>query len=132
MSKKKRNHLKKRPLLEFPTPENIRQHLTAGDTQTALDIAKRHAKENPGPEAEDLLAQAYQDRIRDLQKSGAVHDAQRLIEVAQNRFPKRKDSFSTVIQDVFQYPLDPLDIPRVVRLLLRPDPEGRPGSAPAR
>ncbi|MFB3788232.1 MAG: hypothetical protein ACE15F_17880 [bacterium] len=124
MSKKNRIHPKKQSLLEFPTAEKVHQNLADGHTQTALDIAKRYAKEHPGPEAEDLLSRAYQERIRDLQQSGAIHDAQRLIEVAQSRFPKHKDLFPAAIQDVYQFPLDPRDIPRVVQLLLHPDPEG--------
>jgi hypothetical protein len=59
----------------------------------ALKAAKDHAKLCPGPEAEDLLAEAYAARIADLGKAGMLAEADELLRVASARFPDRSSAW---------------------------------------
>ncbi len=78
-----------------PAPKNpsdalaaIREKLAAGRSMSALKEAKQLAKSAPGPEAEALLADAYEARIRELSEQKQHKEAAEVVGVARQRFPE--------------------------------------------
>lgn len=71
----------------------VRERLASGRAMDALKKAKDLAKRHPGPEADDLLAQAYRARIAELAQRGMHAEAQELLAVAAARFPDAADSW---------------------------------------
>jgi hypothetical protein len=69
--------------------EAVRGKLAAGRTTGALQDAKRLAKTDPGPVADELLADAYAARVADLSTAGLAREAAELLGVARARFPER-------------------------------------------
>ena len=68
--------------------------LAAGQTREAVETAKQFLKASPGPEAEALVVEAYEARIRALMASGMYDDAQVLASFVSDRFRAYRDRLS--------------------------------------
>lgn len=99
------------------TPATIQREIERDKSENALDLAKRYMKENPGPEAEALLADAYRLRISKLQQSKLVQDAKNLIETAKNKCPNHKELFDSLQQETYHFPLSRTEVESIARLL---------------
>lgn len=91
----------------------VREAIEQENGIKALELAKQFLKENPGSEAESLLAEAYNLRINQLRKSGLVQDARNLIEIAKTKCPNYKSKFDPLAQTTYHFPLTQDDVVRI-------------------
>jgi hypothetical protein len=84
-----------RPAVAAPaTPGERRARLleliSSGKTREALDLAKQWHKDAPSPEAEGLVIDAYEARIRQMLTQGLHDDAAGLAALVAERFPAQR------------------------------------------
>ncbi len=94
---RKAGQQKSRGTLDTARPQ-IEALLTAGKTHDAVEAAKQLVKQAPSPEAEALLVQAYQARIRALLASGLPKEAQALGLLVIERFPAHREAITGLIR----------------------------------
>ncbi|MGC9326002.1 MAG: hypothetical protein ACP5I1_00060, partial [Candidatus Hinthialibacter sp.] len=95
----------------------INLQLERKNSQQALDSAKYYHKQNRSLQSEELLAAAYQLRIRQLKASNLVKEAVQLITVAKEKCPHFTDLFEVAESETFQFPLTLQDVQRLIGLM---------------
>lgn len=68
--------------------KQVRALLDAGKCKQAVELAKENHKCQASAESEQLLVDAYLGRIEHFQSKGAAEDAETLIKLVRERFPK--------------------------------------------